>query len=95
MILAYLHKQELVFLENSYWDKGKRLGNLIQNPASELWEFWPERGEGVSAKHMLTLTSKLYELNKVCLGLEGHCDPAQPSLGIEPPKTPPTSHNQS
>lgn len=63
MILAYLHQQEVVFLENTYWDKGKRLGNLIYHPTLGEWQFWPERGEGISVALLYQVAAKLTTLN--------------------------------
>lgn len=63
MYLAYLHKQKIVFLENSYWDKGKRIGNLIYDPIMTEWRFWPERGEGISVGLLFQITAKLTTLN--------------------------------
>lgn len=63
MILAYLHKQEVIFLENNYWDKGRRLGSLIYHPTIGEWQFWPERNAGISVGHIFQIASKLTALN--------------------------------
>ena len=63
MILAYLFKQEVVFLENSYWDKGRRLGNLIYHPTLGEWQFWAERGEGISVAILYQIAAKLTQMN--------------------------------
>lgn len=64
MILCYLLKQEVVFLENNYWDKGRRLGNLIYNPVIGEYQFWAERSDGISVSSLHQIVYKIDEMNR-------------------------------
>ena len=63
MILVYLQKSKLVFLENTYSEKGKRLGTLIEEPSAG-WCFWPERATvGLPLAWLLQIAVEITRLN--------------------------------
>lgn len=64
MTLCYLVKQEVVFLEDTYWEKGNRIGNLIYNPIDAEYQFWAERGAGISVSSLHQIVYKIDEMNR-------------------------------
>ena len=63
MILIYLHNQKLEFRENSYSDKGRRIGTLIEEGPAR-WCFHAERSTGgLTADQLFSIVTELIRLN--------------------------------
>jgi hypothetical protein len=87
MILVYLINQKLVFLENQYSEKGRRIGTLIEEWPGQ-WGFHAERGSGgLTALMLLAIAMELTRLNALHLAPKGPQGASQAPSGHTAPET--------
>ena len=88
MILVYLINTKLEFIENSYSDKGRRIGTLIEEWPGQ-WGLHVERSAGgLTALMLLAITVELTRLNARSLPSPDAQEASQAALGHIVPKTP-------
>ena len=88
MILIYLVNTKLEFLENSYSDKGRRIGTLIEEGPAR-WCFHPERSTGgLTADQLSTIVTELIKLNVRSLASSKAQDGFESQSGDSVPKPP-------
>lgn len=89
MIIICLNNQKLEFRDNSYSDKGRRIGVLIEEGPAR-WCFHTEHGTGgLTADQMFSIVTELIRLNaRPCASVDaqepvklpsGHIVPEPPS----------------
>ena len=87
MILIYLVNTKLEFLENSYSDKGRRIGTLIEE-APGRWGFWAERASvGITPEQMSQITMEMVRLSTRSIASGVPHNPSEDSVGYKRPET--------
>lgn len=88
MILIYLNNQKLEFRKNSYSDKGRRIGTLIEEWPGQ-WRFHAERSAGgLTALMLLAIVAELTRLSARSFQSYDAQDASEPPLGHTLPKPP-------
>jgi hypothetical protein len=87
VILIYLVNQKFEFRENSYSDKGRRIGTLIEEGPAR-WCFHAERStDGLTAEQLFSIVTELMRLNTRPVAPASPQELSKPPSGHTVPET--------
>ena len=94
MILVYQYNQKLVFLEKTYYDKGKRLGTLIEGENC-CWDFHACSGAVINEELLMGIADRAMRLKVATMRQKGHQELIDSHLPTNTPRVPYISLNDS